>query len=240
MIAATRISALLITTLLATSIACADEGAGELEVRAWGEDFIEVGIPSEGFSDGWTVEFSRFEVTLGSISIAGQELADPEPIDLSQPSGGRGQLLGSVAVPAGEYDDAAFELGGLQVEGVASKDGTSKSFAWSFPLIVYYSECETSTTVRAGEVGEFQITVHADHLFHDSLVADEPALRFDALAAADSDSDGVITMQELSAADLGSYDPGNVDVDNLAGFLELLATTTMHANGEAHCVGATN
>lgn len=239
MIAMSRIPTLLVIIPL-LAVACADEGEGELEVRAWGEDFIEVGIPAEDFSDGWAVEFSRFEITLGSISIAGQELADPEPIDLSQPSDGRGQSLGRTVVPAGEYDDAAFELGGMQVEGIASKDGVSKSFAWSFPLIVYYSECETSTTVRAGEVGEFQITVHADHLFHDSLVAEEPALRFDALAAADSDDDGVITMQELSAADLGSYDPGNLEVENLAGFLELLATTTMHANGEAHCVGATN
>ena len=224
--------------LVTLALGCGSD-EGELEVRAWGQDFIEVGIPADALSDGWAIEFSRFEVSFASITIAGQSIADPEPIDLAQPSDGAGQLLGRVTVAAGSYDDAAFEVGRMQVEGSASKDGVSKSFAWTFPLIVFYSECETSTEVPGGGTGELQITVHADHLFHDSLIAEQPALRFDALAAADGDGDDVITMQELAAAELGAYDPGNVEVESLAGFLEILATTTIHADGEAHCVGAT-
>jgi hypothetical protein len=232
-----RTPALFLASSLA--IGCADE-ATEIEVRAWGEH-VEGGIAAEAFSDGWAVEFSRFEVTLRSISIAGQELADPEPLELSQPSGGQGQLVGRVAVPAGDYDDGAFAIERMEVEGSASKDGVSKSFAWSFPLIVYYSACETSTTVPAGGVGTFQISVHPDHLFHDSLVAEQPAVRFDALAAADSDGDDVITMQELSAAGLGDYDASDIpDVENLAAFVGILATTTIHVDGEQHCAASLN
>lgn len=222
------------------TLACADQGEGEIEVRAWGEDFIEIGIPAAQFSDGWAVEFSRFEVTLRSLTIAGQALADPQPIDLAQPSNGEGQLVGRTPAAPGSYDDAAFAVELMQVEGTASKGEVSKSFAWTFPLIVYYSECETTTEVAAGELAQLQITAHADHLFYDSLVAEQPALRFEALAAADADGDDVITLVELAAADLGAYDPGNIDVDNLAQFLEVLTTTIMHVDGEAHCVGATN
>lgn len=224
---------------LLLSLACADPGAGEVEVRAWGEEFIEEGIPAAAMSDGWAIEFTRFEVSLRDVSLAGVELDDPAaPIDLAQPSDGEGQLVGRATVPAGDHSDASFTIARVHVEGSASKDGVSKTFSWVFDQATSYADCETTTSVPDGGVGQLQITVHADHLFYDSLVAEEPALRFEAIAAADSDADGVITAQELSATDIGAYDPGNLPIDDLWSFLGAHAATMGHVDGEGHCAAS--
>lgn len=224
----------LVLLLCACMAGCA-AGEGEVEVRAWGESFIEDGIPADELADGWAIEFARFEVELRDVSVGGASLGDPDPIDLAEASEGRGQLIGRAPVPAGEYDDAAFTLASATVEGSAQKDGVTKTFAWTFATPVDYVNCETLTDVPRDGVGELQITVHADHLFYDSLVSEEPALRFDAIAAADTDDDGEVTMAELAAADIGAYDPGNLAIDDLWSFLAAQAQTMGHVDGEGHC-----
>jgi hypothetical protein len=214
--------------------ACA-AGEGEVEVRIWGEAFIEDGIPASAVEDAWAIEFRRFEVELRDVSIASASLDDPEPIELTQASDGVGQLVGRAAVAADEYDDAAFTIVRTIVEGSAEKGGVVKTFAWTFDTPVEYAGCETTTVVPSDGVGELQITVHADHLFYDSLVSEQPALRFDALAAADTDADGELTMAELAATDIGGYDPGNLAIDDLWSFLVAQAQTMGHVNGEGHC-----
>lgn len=234
-----RCTTILSCTFLLTTSACA-AGEGMIEVRSWGESFIEDGIPADEMADGWAISFDRFEVELRDISIAGATLDDPDPIDLSRPSDGEGQLLGTVDVAEGDYGDLSFTLARVTIEGSASKSGETKTFMWEFGTPVSYSECETLTQVPADGVGEVEITVHADHLFYDSLVAEEPALRFDAIAAADSDADGMITQEELAATDLGAYDPGNLSIDDLWSFLAAQAATMGHVDGEGHCVGTSD
>lgn len=220
--------------LTLTASACAP-GEGELEVRTYGEEFIEQGIPADMLSDGWAIEFTRFEVELRGISIAGATLPDPAPIDLVEPSAGEGQAIGRVAAPAGDHDDLEFTLVTLSLDGSASKDGVTKTFAWDFDVDLRFGECETTTSVAADGLGTVEITIHADHLFYDSLVSEEPALRFDAIAAADADADGTITRDELAATDIGAYDPGNLPIDDLWSFLSAQAATTAHVDGEGHC-----
>jgi hypothetical protein len=221
---------------LGAVLCCACSGGeGEVEVRVWGEAFIEEGIPATELADGWAIGFDGFEVVLRDVSVAGVSFEDPEPVDLSEPSEGRGQRVGRAAAPAGEHDDAAFSIVSVVVEGSAEQGGVTKTFAWTFDTAVAYSNCETQTEVPRGGVGELQITVHADHLFYDSLVSEEPALRFDAIAAADTDNDGEVTMAELAAADIGAYDPGNLAIDDLWSFLAAQAQTMGHVDGEGHC-----
>ncbi|MFV8752426.1 hypothetical protein ACNOYE_17915 [Nannocystaceae bacterium ST9] len=229
-----RPSIILIPLVLA---ACA-QGEGELEVRVWGEDYIEVGIPAEAMTDGWAIEFARFEVELRDVAIAGAELDDPGPLDLSEPSGGEGQSIGRASVPAGDHDDAEFTLARVALEGSASKAGETKTFTWEFATPIHLFDCETRTSVPKHGVGEFQITIHADHLFYDSLVSEQPALRFDPIAAADADADGEVTIAELAATDIGAYDPGNLPIDDLWAFLAAQATTMGHVDGEGHCASA--
>jgi hypothetical protein len=222
-------------TLLCACIAGCAAGEGEVEVRTWGEAFIEEGIPADELADGWAIGFARFEVELRDVSVAGASFEDPDPIDLSEPSDGRGQLVGRATAPAGEHDDAAFTIVRTQVEGSATREGVTKTFAWTFDTPIAYTNCETQTEVPRDGVGELQITVHADHLFYDSLVSEQPTLRFDAIAAADSDNDGEVTMTELAAADIGAYDPGNLAIDDLGSFLAAQAQTMGHVDGEGHC-----
>ena len=112
----------------------------------------------------------------------------------------------------------------------------TKTFHWVFDHTTTYHGCETTTSVEDGGTSTFQITVHADHLFYDSLVSEEPDLLFGALADADEDGDGEITEEELSEADIGAYDPGSEDgIDDLWAFLNAQAKTLGHVDGEGHC-----
>jgi hypothetical protein len=223
--------------LLIALLASCTAGEGEVEVRAWGEDFIEVGIPANAMADGWAVEFSRFEVELADVFIAAVEIPDPDPIELTEASADQGHLVGRASGPAGDHEDAAFTISRVVVEGTATNADLQleKTFTWTFEVPTRYVGCEVITKVPRDGVGTFQITVHADHLFYDSLVSENPALRFTALAAADLDDDGTITQTELEAADIGAYDPGNMQIQDLWSFLVAHVQTLGHANGEAHC-----
>ena len=225
----------LCTLALGCSLLACAGGEGEVEVRAWGEGFIEEGIPAAELVDGWEIRFTRFEVELRDVSVAGVEIGETHTLELTTASEGRGQLVGRAAAPAGEYEDGRYTIAQAIVEGEAEQGDTLKSFSWTFSEAVTYADCEALTEVPSGGLGEFQITVHADHLFYDSLASEEPGLAFAPIADADADADGVVTQAELEAAGLGAYDPGNFDVDNLWDFLAAQAGTMGHVNGELHC-----
>ncbi len=214
---------------------CASEG--QVEVTAYGEAFIEEGIAAEHFADGWAVTFERFDVSLRNIRVAGKAVPAAQ-LDLTTPTNGEGQAIGAVTVEEGDYDGASFTIEHMDVAGAAEKGGVSKSFAWAFEEVVAYEDCATVTRVAADETTSFQITIHADHLFHDSLVAEEPALVFQPYADADNarNNDGAIeTDGELWEAGIGAFDPGNETAPDLWTWLILAARSIGHADGEAHC-----
>jgi hypothetical protein len=214
---------------------CSAEDDGAISVRAYGESFIEDGIPASAMADGWSVKFARFDVQLEDIVVAGTALSTPDPVDVSEASGGDGHELGKVTVKTGDYTEPSFTIGRVRVVGSAEKDDVTKSFDWTFRTRTVYQRCETTTMVSEAATSTFQITVHADHLFYDSLVADDPQLLFQPLADADADADAVITEAELAATDIGSYDPGNEDVSDLWSWLVAQHRTLGHVDGEGHC-----
>jgi len=224
--------------VVATLAACGGDDVEEslLIVTAYGEPFIEEGIPADEMADGWAIAFSTFDVTITGISVAGRAFSASAPVDLAVGSGGNGHEIGRTNVAAGSYSDAAFTIARVAIEGTATKDGATKSFAWTFDTATSYTGCETTTRVGGAAAATFEITVHADHLFYDSLVAEEPALRFQALADADTDGDGAITRAELESAGIGSYDAGSGGgVDNLWDWLVAQTATLGHVDGEGHC-----
>lgn len=225
--------------LLSTSLllsACGTDGEGTVTVTAYGESFIEDGIPAAEVGDGWAVDFSRFEVSISDVTVSGERVEVPTSIDLAVSSSGAGHELGSALVGAGELADAGFTIAKVEIVGTATKAATTKSFTWVFDQPTRYEECETTTSVTDGGSATFQITVHADHLLYDSLVSSEPQVLFLALADADTDNDGVISQAELTATDIGAYDPGSEDgVDNLWAWLTALTRTLGHVDGEGHC-----
>lgn len=216
--------------------ACGDTepGQGTVEVTAYGESFIEEGIPASEVRDGWAVQFTRFEVHFRDITVAGEPLPDPAPIDLTKASGGAGHVLGALEVKAGRHTDASFTIAALHVAGRAEKGQEVKTFDWTFDQPVRYHACETTTDVEAKGTSGFEITLHADHLLYDSLVSEEPELTFQAFADADT-GDGIITREELAAASIGGLDPGNADIEDLWAWLVALVETLGHVDGEGHC-----
>lgn len=219
------------------SIACSSSsGEGTVTVTAYGEAFIEEGVPAAEMDDAWAVEFDRFDVSIEEVSLGGETLSDIDVVDLTRASSGEGQELGTLLVPAGDHTNSSFSITRVELAGEATKGGETKSFHWVFEQSTDYDECETTTEVSAEASATFQITVHADHLFYDSLVSEEPQLLFGPLAASDANEDGEITQEELAATDIGSYDPGSEDgIDDLWTFLNAQVRTLGHVDGEGHC-----
>jgi hypothetical protein len=261
-----RHRAFLLTALLATSgvtvSGCVDGEVetGTLRVTVYGEEFVEDRIPASEVADGWTIEFQRFLVSVDRIAVDGTPLEGPSVFDLALPSGGEGHEVGALEVRAGdvtevEYDLAPATLAGpgnvtetdtdlmnesgasLYVQGVAMRGGDSIRFAWSFDVETSYA-CEIRSRVPArGEVTT-ELTIHADHLFHDDLELPEPNVAFNLVASADTDGDGVVTREELAEVDiraLDAYQVGGRDITDLWGFISAQAATIAHIDGEGHC-----
>lgn len=268
-----------ILAVAAVAAGCGDDGAdGTIQATVYGESFIEEGIPASAFSDGWAVTFDKFIVSIGDVKAqAGHGV--PEVgfdgyyvVDLARPSNGRGFTLETFAVPAGTYDhygymirpaagavdvnagaDAeALEQQGdsVRIVGSATKDDVTLTFDWGFSLAIAHAHCDVDFTIDGDEV-TVQSTVHADHLFFDDAVSEDPQLAFDLIASADGAAgagpDGVITLNELDNIDIRTqtrYQVGSLrapdgsEITNLRQFLELQVGTMGHIDGEGHCDNA--
>lgn len=163
-----------------------------------------------------------------------------------------------VADPAAELSEGVTEedrallvdnKAAVYVLGKATKGAETKTFEWFFGVGTRYGDCrgdldgkETlGALVTNGGVDEIQLTIHGDHFFYDDLQGDEAVLRFDAIAAADANDDGAVTLEELSAVKLvdipeGTYGTGSVDdVNDLRAFVTALSQTLGHFRGEGEC-----
>lgn len=245
------------TTLLASLLlaGCGDDDnlVGTIHATVYGESFIEDGIPASEVSDGWSITFDSFTLEIGNLeAVAGHDRAPVGldgfvPVDLAVSSGGAGHALGSFDAPAGTYDHYAYTLRKIVVRGSATKGAVTKTFDWNFGLNIRHEHCEIAEVITDGDA-TIQATVHADHLFYDDAVSDEPNLAFDLIASADADNDGAITLAELAGVDIrtetryqtGSLrDPDGATVENLAQYLEVQVGTLGHINGEGHCADIT-
>jgi len=240
---------------------------GTIQVTVYGEDEIEDELSSNDVADGWTIDFSRFLVVLSDVSVGNDDdegvfSAPAETVfDLTKPSNGMGHVLGSGAAPGGTYDLAAYTIGpataaatagnvtaddvalmstggySVYLQGTATKGGASIDFAWGFTSNTHYGDCETNAKVD-GNTATTQITIHAEHIFFDSRSEDAADIRFQAIADADADHSGDVTLAELAAVDLStlSYDAaGDTNLTTLAAFIAAQVTTIGHVDGEGEC-----
>ncbi len=209
-----------------------------MHVTAYGESFIENGIPASAVSDGWALSYKKFDVQLKDIHVAGATFAGPISVDLTKKSQGHGTLVGSASVNVGSYAGGEFTIDTITIEGTATKGNIQKQFAWTLNNATDYSNCHSTTLIDTKAAGTFQITVHADHLLFDSIVSSDPAVGFQAFADADRNNDGHITPAELLDTDIKTFDPGNAAINNLWDWLLALSATVGHINGEGHCHAA--
>lgn len=262
----------IIANLSLVTIAACGEDAGSVTSTAYGEAFIEEGIPSDVFNDGWAVSYEKFLVSIGNAKAqAGHDHGEAGfdgffIVDLAKPSNEAGQELDTFEAPGGTYDHYGYQIepdanatnvnantadvaalvaGGFSVwaTGSATRNGVTKRFDWGFALRLTYAHCEAGMTIDGGNV-VMQSTIHADHLFYDDAVSDEPNVSFDIFAAADTNADGAITFAELAAKDIRAetrYQVGSItdldgnEITNLQQYLEHQVTTVGHVNGEGHC-----
>ena len=153
---------------------------------------------------------------------------------------------------ATEEDKALMLAGGysLFASGIARKEQTEKRFAWGFVIGTRYEDChapaggrdEAGVIVTNNSTLEVELTTHGDHLFYDRLQSSpDPtvatSLRFDALAAADANDDGELTLEELHATpiDVRLYDPSGLGANTYGAFVTALARTVGHFRGEGEC-----
>lgn len=248
-----------------------DEGSNNdpnvLELRIWGEPFVDDGIPAEEFVDGWAVEFNELVVSVTSVEIGSQSvLTQAIAIDLASSESAGGVALPAAALGNGSYTEASYRIApivedatainasaetitamrergaSVYVDATATRGESTKQMRLFFDTDTLYSPCEIDLSFTGGDEGTAEMTIHADHFFYDSLVSDEPGLAFDVIADADEqgDADGIVTEEELSAYDitaLEDYQVGNFDIDNLYDYLAAQTATLGHINGEGHCDG---
>lgn len=154
----------------------------------------------------------------------------------------------STAGNATAADLALMQTGGygLYVEGEGTRMGVTVRFRWGFTQGVRFESCSTpdgaaGLAVPSGGNVDAQITIHGDHFFYDDLQSPDARLRFDAIAAADADRDGTVTLDELARVDLttlpsSQYGGGDMGrVRTLRDFVTAVSATVGHFNGEGHC-----
>jgi hypothetical protein len=140
----------------------------------------------------------------------------------------------------------------VHVEGTAtSPDGSTKTFNWSFSPATLFQGCHgeqdgkdvEGVLVTNGGTQIVELTVHGDHFFYDDLQSEEAVPRFQALADADADHDGDITLAELDQVPLytiplaeGTYGTGALgNVNTLGDYERTLSRTIGHYRGEGSC-----
>lgn len=258
--------------VFATACGSSDPADGMIKATVYGEEFIEDGIPADVFSDGWSVSFDKFIVSVGNVfGQAGHD--SPEVgdtafhlVDLAQASGGNGFELATFAAPGGDYDHYGYRLKtdaaatslnlaagdgdamkaagySIWIKGSATKGGVTKTLDWGFKLKLSYGHCDLMDKVD-GDTLTAQATIHADHLFYDDAVSEEPNVAFQLVADADTNGDDAVSMEELAAVDIRAQtryqvgskkDPAGQTITNLRQFIETQAVTVGHINGEGHC-----
>ena len=251
-------------------------GSGSITSTVYGEEFIEEGIPSDVFADGWSVQFDKFLVSVGNPKTkageGGAEVGDNGfyIVDLAQPSGGEGYELATYDAPGGLYDHYGYQLlpsataiglnadaadvtemtasgYSIWVVGSATNGTDTVDFDWGFALKLTYAHCEMNQSID-GNTLVMQSTIHADHLFYDDAVSEEPNVAFQIVADADGADgtapDGIVTLEELEATSIlaeeryqvgSNTTPDGDPIENLHQYIELQATTVGHINGEGHC-----
>jgi hypothetical protein len=165
--------ALLVASLALLSGCNSDDeavGSGNVSFNVWGEEYIEQEIPAGDVEDGWTIEFDKFLIVIGDVSLAdrnagaaGQRsgtklynLVSPGPHDVGALAGLEARVWDKVgySVPvvqasttvhssATAADSTLMRDGGFSVyvAGSATNGSATKTFGWGFTNSTRYDDC---------------------------------------------------------------------------------------------------
>ncbi len=234
---------------------CEPVAEGDVRVTMSGGDGTQRGYPSHLFQDGWSVQFTKYLVSLGDFTLTsatgetrtsgGHVLVDVQKGDMP--------LTGMMRERGYSY----------WVEGMAVKGGVGVyTFRMGFPVDARMVDCVNGVdgtlgiVVPESSVAEAEVTIHAEHMFYDRLGTHRGVeLRFDAFAAS-ADAERVITPEglagqrllDLRGPDGGElkdgegrpvvYEPGAYTVRTLQEFVTRSVVDQAHLNGGGVCTVA--
>jgi hypothetical protein len=169
----------LCTASLATfAPACGDDGettpsgSGAITFTSWGEEYIEVELPTSEFEDGFSVTFDKFLVLVGNISVADDTGAvaasDERFFLLDHKEAGVKELVKFEGLEAGAYTIVSYETSPasrdaitlvgavteadadmmasmgyhVYVEGTLTGSMGSKTFQWGYGVPTLLDDCE--------------------------------------------------------------------------------------------------
>ncbi len=219
---------------MATTACGGDGGTGTVDVSVWGEEYIEQGIPTSDFADGWTARFDRFLIVIGDVtlentdggeaSVPGLTLYDlvtlgPHSVGTTDPleatSWSRVGYRVAPATQATEVhasateDDLALVVAeghSVYVEGSVSNGTNEKSFRWGFSDGVRFGEC---VDVGGGQQTD-GVVVTAGSTVPMQLTVHGDHFFYDDLQS----SDAALRFDNLAAADADM--DGEVTLEELA------------------------
>lgn len=167
-------------------------------------------VAAEPEADGESFEIYKAGLRASRYDGFDFQIAPPSASDYPAKPGN----VESDIVDAMVEDDIA-----IRMVGTASLAGETLSFDWSFTTDTLY-RCAIDLELGAAEEGTSVIEIGGGRVFANVLGDATPAYEFAAIAAADADGDGIVTLTELDAVALpGSYDPAGEDVQDLGGFV---------------------
>jgi hypothetical protein len=159
---------------------------------------------------------------------------------------------------ASDADKALMIKGGysIYIEGSASKGAVTKSYKWGFQTATLFDRCKAQkqegkdevegVVVKTGITDSIELTIHGDHFYYDDLQSVDAVVRFDNIAAADTNNDTEVTLDELSRVKLaaiptekGKYGTGSASgIADLGAFVAALSRTIGHYRGEGECIAS--
>jgi hypothetical protein len=157
------------------------------------------------------------------------------------------------AAGASEADKQTMLAGGysISIDAVATKGAVTKKYTWAFTTNTQYGNCKgdlsgkeiDGTVVTNGGTDTIELTIHGDHFYYDDLQSPDAKRRFQNIADADANADGIVELSELAARKLvdippeqGKYGVGSASgVHDLGAFVTALARTIGHFRGEGEC-----
>ncbi len=139
----------------------------------------------------------------------------------------------------------------IYVDAVATKGTVTKKYSWGFKTHTLFDRCKgelsgkdtDGTVITNGGTDTMQLTTHGDHLYYDDLQSQEAKVRFDAIANADKDNDGVVTQAELANVKRAELHTAEIpygvgaaaNINTLEEYITALSRTIGHFRGEGEC-----
>ncbi|MBX3184196.1 MAG: hypothetical protein KIT72_01625 [Polyangiaceae bacterium] len=217
--------------------AVAEEGIGEVSFNVYGEEYIEEGIPTEEFEDGFSAVFDQFLIVVGDVEVkdssgaSGGALSGSWLLDLVKP--GPHEIGSTGKISARSYDQVGYETpaysastglhssatesdaalmaaGGysVYVSGSATRGGVTKIFKWGFTGGTHYGEC--TQVDSSGEVVRQGLVLANGGILPVQLTIHGDHFFYDDLAA----ETAVLRFDAIANAD--TNDDGEVTREELA------------------------